>query len=82
MTKDFRWWTGMAGIAFVILIVPGVVTEILGPISSQPRPLRSQQVSYRPDRHTDFQCVLRSQLLSALLVFMIGVTKIVRKLRA
>ena len=73
MTKDFRWWTGMAGIAFVILIVPAIVTEILGPDpTASPAEVFAKFHTARID--ILISSVLLVAALSALLVFMIGVT--------
>ena len=67
----------MAGIAFVILIVPAIVTEILGPDpTASPAEVFAKFHTARID--ILISSVLLVAALSALLVFMIGVTEIVR----
>jgi hypothetical protein len=75
--KTERWWTGIAGLVFVGLIVPAIVTEILGPDpTSSPAKVFAKFHSERTD--VLISSVLLMAALLALLMFMIGVIEVAR----
>jgi hypothetical protein len=77
MTKGYRWWTGVAGIAFVALIVPSIVTEVMGPNpTASPAEVFAKFHTARTD--VLISSVLLVAARSALLVFIVGVTEVVR----
>jgi hypothetical protein len=72
-----RWWTGVAGLVFVGLIVPAIVTESLGPNpASSPAKVFAKFHSERTDVLLSSVVLLAS--LTAFLVFMTGVIELAR----